>query len=659
MSALFGDISRNGGGSGDVPATSATGVLVHMKLRFLGGRYQGRIMDLEADGFSIGRGSDNDLVLDEEGASRHHGRIYSIGGKWHVEDLDSTNGVRVNGERIEGTRELEPGDRVGISQHVLLFTDGSDIVDSELMVPPAAKRPARGGADPAPPEEPTMPAGDRRDVAVPAPFPWVRAVLLVCVAILLIGGVCRVAKRSPAGSPSQPTEDALSGDTDALGEDDVANLMAREEASGKEGEEVLAAPTEPLPPVSLSSLPEQGDGTRGGPEDVSVRGGGSAAGAALVVSDPPAATVLLNGDSRGTTPLALTALRAGRHRLTLRLAGYEDFVRQIDVPGLLPDPTAPYVLQQIPGSVRVTSDPSGAAVLAGTQVLGRTPLVVSGLDPGEHELRLASVGFEPRSVGVTVDGQKPEQVHVELVSVLGGLEIVTAPPGCRVYVDKHCKGTTVPAEGETGESAPLRIGGLREGEHALRVEHPTAGEKAGTARVSRDAWKQLSVRLVKPRGEDGAERRGAGKAQGAAGALFGTDGEGDGDTDAAAGDGGPAGEGEAEGPREYTPDALLRVLKMTSATELARQFTDVAVSIRGVPTAVSRDGPRWRVDFGPKIRCYFSRFDYDNAKAQLGVSRARDEDIVVTGTAEGYYITGLVIRDCELLRGVEGGNGEE
>ena len=140
MAALFGDILRNGGVSGAVSATSATGALVHMKLRFLGGRYQGRITDLSSDGFSIGRGSDNDLVLDEEGTSRHHGRVYSVGGKWYVEDLESTNGVRVNGERIEGKRELKPGDRIGISQHVLLFTDGSDMVESALMVPPAAKR---------------------------------------------------------------------------------------------------------------------------------------------------------------------------------------------------------------------------------------------------------------------------------------------------------------------------------------------------------------------------------------------------------------------------------------------------------------------------------------------------------------------------------------
>ncbi len=65
---------------------------------------------------TIGRGGQNDLVLDgDDFASARHARIESRrDGVW-VEDLDSTNGSYVNGERVEGARRLEPGDvlRVG------------------------------------------------------------------------------------------------------------------------------------------------------------------------------------------------------------------------------------------------------------------------------------------------------------------------------------------------------------------------------------------------------------------------------------------------------------------------------------------------------------------------------------------------------------------
>ena len=104
-----------------------------MKIRFLGGRFQGRLVDLNPAGVNVGRALTNDLVLDEDGVSRQHCRISQVEGRWVIEDLKSTNGVRVNGERIAETRTLEPGDRIGIHQVLLLFTDGTDQVPPEQL----------------------------------------------------------------------------------------------------------------------------------------------------------------------------------------------------------------------------------------------------------------------------------------------------------------------------------------------------------------------------------------------------------------------------------------------------------------------------------------------------------------------------------------------
>lgn len=58
---------------------------------------------------TIGRGQDCDLVLTSQHASRKHARIVLEDGKVRVEDLKSSNGTFVNGERIE-TAELKSGD---------------------------------------------------------------------------------------------------------------------------------------------------------------------------------------------------------------------------------------------------------------------------------------------------------------------------------------------------------------------------------------------------------------------------------------------------------------------------------------------------------------------------------------------------------------------
>lgn len=67
-------------------------------------------------GISIGRATDNDLVLRDERVSRHHGRIVGRRGTLLYTDLGSTNGTEVNGERVSEV-VLGAGDliRVGAS----------------------------------------------------------------------------------------------------------------------------------------------------------------------------------------------------------------------------------------------------------------------------------------------------------------------------------------------------------------------------------------------------------------------------------------------------------------------------------------------------------------------------------------------------------------
>src|SRR5437660_1041747 len=62
----------------------------------------------------IGRGEQAQLRLGDGSVSRAHASIAVSGGAARIEDLGSHNGTRVNGERIEGPRELQAGDVVSI-----------------------------------------------------------------------------------------------------------------------------------------------------------------------------------------------------------------------------------------------------------------------------------------------------------------------------------------------------------------------------------------------------------------------------------------------------------------------------------------------------------------------------------------------------------------
>jgi hypothetical protein len=93
-------------------------------LRFISGKYQGGEFPIAPDKqILIGRSSDLDMVLVEDMVSRKHARIAMQGEQIWIEDLGSTNGTFVNGEKIKRAR-LKEGDRVLIGTSILKLIAG-------------------------------------------------------------------------------------------------------------------------------------------------------------------------------------------------------------------------------------------------------------------------------------------------------------------------------------------------------------------------------------------------------------------------------------------------------------------------------------------------------------------------------------------------------
>jgi hypothetical protein len=86
-------------------------------------RVDGRTELLGSGGGVIGRSRDCDITLDDANVSRHHAEVRPSGGSWIVRDLGSTNGVKVNGQRVDPARaqSLRPGDVLEIGTSRLTF----------------------------------------------------------------------------------------------------------------------------------------------------------------------------------------------------------------------------------------------------------------------------------------------------------------------------------------------------------------------------------------------------------------------------------------------------------------------------------------------------------------------------------------------------------
>lgn len=78
---------------------------------------------LEGDQLTIGRDSTNGVAINDAEVSRKHARMMFQGGKYVLEDLGSTNGTFVNGQRLAGPVVLKPGDVISLGEQIVLMYD--------------------------------------------------------------------------------------------------------------------------------------------------------------------------------------------------------------------------------------------------------------------------------------------------------------------------------------------------------------------------------------------------------------------------------------------------------------------------------------------------------------------------------------------------------
>lgn len=83
--------------------------------------YTGRQYRLNGVTTRIGRLDDNDIVLDDTEVSRHHAVIVDTGAGFLITDVRSTNGVRVQGRRVDPSAALADGDHIRIGGSEFTF----------------------------------------------------------------------------------------------------------------------------------------------------------------------------------------------------------------------------------------------------------------------------------------------------------------------------------------------------------------------------------------------------------------------------------------------------------------------------------------------------------------------------------------------------------
>jgi diguanylate cyclase (GGDEF)-like protein len=111
-------------------------------LTVLKGLYVGEVFQLEKKSILIGRERDCDIVVLEDGVSRKHAQILLEETKVLIQDLESTNGTYINGQKNSRV-ELQNGDKVQMGDILMKFSyqDAIDVGHQESMRDMAMKDP--------------------------------------------------------------------------------------------------------------------------------------------------------------------------------------------------------------------------------------------------------------------------------------------------------------------------------------------------------------------------------------------------------------------------------------------------------------------------------------------------------------------------------------
>jgi pSer/pThr/pTyr-binding forkhead associated (FHA) protein len=103
----------------------------------------GVVFPLEGEQLTIGRDSTNGVAINDSEVSRKHSRLMFQGGKYVIDDLGSTNGTFVNGQRLAGPVVLKAGDVVSLGEQIVLMYDainadaGATVMSRKSAVPSA------------------------------------------------------------------------------------------------------------------------------------------------------------------------------------------------------------------------------------------------------------------------------------------------------------------------------------------------------------------------------------------------------------------------------------------------------------------------------------------------------------------------------------------
>jgi len=209
----------------------------------------------------------------------------------------------------------------------------------------------------------------------------------------------------------------------------------------------------------------------------------SLSGSISISSNPSGSNVYLDSSFKGTTPLTIPNVPIGLHTIKLTKSGYNDISKTVTVSSGQTT-TVSESLNSRSGSIKVTSNPSGANIYLDGTFKGTTETTLSNVPIGSHVIKITKSGYNDISKSVTVSSEKTNTITVSLNSLTGSITISSNPSGAEIFLDGTYRGIT-----------PKIISDVPVGKHIIVLSKPGYETASSEITVSSGQTKSLSGHL--------------------------------------------------------------------------------------------------------------------------------------------------------------------
>ena len=207
----------------------------------------------------------------------------------------------------------------------------------------------------------------------------------------------------------------------------------------------------------------------------------------LVESVPQGAEVLIEGVSRGTTPLLLSDLPFGEYRIDFNSALHLPLSLKEEVTGREPKKVVAELVSNT-GTLIVDSEPAGANVLVDGVVRGVTPAVIDDVIAGSPEIQVVKAGYTSYSRKMEIKPTVSYEIKASLEALPSALNITTVPEGAEIFVD-----------GAKAGVSPLVVS-VEDGDREVELSLMGYDTVVTNLNLAPNVTKRLNLRMVKNSG---------------------------------------------------------------------------------------------------------------------------------------------------------------